>query len=175
MKKLTIAFSIFALLLIPVYFTLLYLNIDYSKNQITYTYKYTNTGISFYKENKLISTYSCENNCIIHRINTINYFKDGKTIIKDGEYLFTYNILKGKIIDEKVKAKNTIYSYVFALNDYLLVIEDNYLKLINYKEETVLNITALEYTSDIQATEKDNILFINTKNNLVKINLENIG
>ena len=72
MKKIiTILFAIFALVIVPIYFTNKIKNMK--KEEIIkylYTYNYIRNGINFYKTSDtstLLSFYECEN-CVLHNL-----------------------------------------------------------------------------------------------------------
>lgn len=138
MKKIFITiYMIFALILVPLYFTCKYIK----TSKPIYSYSYKDNSIDFYKNNKLLNSYKCKNDCHIHTIDTINYFnnKTGEIIVKDGSYLIMYNIFNDKI-KNKTKYIKKNYNYIKPYKDYLLVKENNNLKVINYMEEDIYKV-----------------------------------
>ena len=173
MKKIvTISFAVLALIIVPTYFTFRIIALE-KKSNITkykYTYNYTDDGINFYKTSNtftLLSNYKC-NNCVIHSINTNFYFKDGITIIKDEDNLITFDFANNKILNRK-KYENKTYEYIKTFDEFLLVIENQILKLIDYKEDNILVIDEDFKNKNITSYLKDNILTINTKDKTYNI------
>ena len=173
MKKIiTILFAIFALVIVPIYFTNKIKNMK--KEEIIkylYTYNYTRNGINFYKTSDtstLLSFYECEN-CVLHNINTNIYFKNGITIIKDNDNLITFDFVNNKTLHTK-KYETKTYDYIKTYEDFLLVIENNTLKLIDYKEDNLLTIDKITGYNKITTDLKSHLLTIKTKDNIYNIN-----
>ena len=164
MKKIiTILFAIFALVIVPIYFTNKIKNMK--KEEIIkylYTYNYIRNGINFYKTSDtstLLSFYECEN-CVLHNINTI---------IKDNDNLITFDFVNNKTLNTK-KYESKTYDYIKTYEDFLLVIENNTLKLIDYKEDNLLTIDKITGYNKITTDLKSHLLTIKTKDNIYNIN-----
>ena len=176
MRKLTITFIIFSLLLIPLYFRNLYNDIIDKPKKNSYMYKYSNESIEFYNDNKLINTYYCNSDCSLHFIDTINYFNESKgtTIIKDGDKLIKYNFKDNKILKEAVYNK-IIYNEIIPFDEFLLVIDNSTLKVINYLEETLLYINEISNFENLNVNYKNNVLTITNNKNEYNLNIEKIA
>ena len=172
MKKIiTITFAIFALVIVPIHFTNKIKNMKKEKIiKYSYTYNYTENGINFYKTsntNTLLSYYEC-NDCALHNINTNIYFKNGVTIIKDNDNLITFDFVNNKTLSTK-KYETKTYDYIKTYDDFLLVIENNTLKLIDYKEDDLLTIDKITEYSNITTDLKNNLLTIKTNDKTYNI------
>ena len=174
MKKIiTISFAIFALIIIPIHFINKIKEIE-KQNTITkysYTYNYTSEGINFYKTSNtstLLSYYECDE-CVLHNINTNIYFKDGVTIIKENDALITFDFVNNKTLNTK-KYENKTYDYIKTYDDFLLVIENDTLKLIDYKEDDLLIIDKITEYTNITSKLKNNLLTVKTNNKTYNIN-----
>ncbi len=174
MKKIIlIIFSIFSLVIVPIHFIKkIYKEENTIIKEYKYMYSYDENGINFYKhgtQNTLLSCYECTN-CTLHNIDTVFYFKDGITIIKDDDKLITFDFINNKTLNIKdYQDKN--YDYIKTYNNFLVVTENNILKLIDYKEDDIVIIDIVDSNEIISSELKDNILTIKTTTNTYKVNI----
>ena len=99
----------------------------------------------------------------------IIYFKNGITIIKDNDNLITFDFVNNKTLNTK-KYESKTYDYIKTYEDFLLVIENNTLKLIDYKEDNLLTIDKITGYNKITTDLKSHLLTIKTKDNIYNIN-----
>lgn len=71
-------------------------------NAVLYRYEQTESGINFYGDNKLISTYECED-CEAYSFGQYEYFSKDSTVlaIEDDKEVFLYDYTLNQIIGEK--------------------------------------------------------------------------
>lgn len=72
------------------------------KGNVLYRYEETESGIDFYADNKLVSSYDCDE-CSAYSLGTYEYFSTEPTVlaIKEGKSIFLYDYVLSEVISDK--------------------------------------------------------------------------